>query len=126
LTLSSSESDDGGDDETLASIKDRQLNRQRSSGSQSSRPSTAESVDTSTTGSDGLLFMGTTDDGSSILAVASSGSGGPSITNGNMAASSSSSSSSSVRLGPIGGEASQSPTGLVDSPPCIILEEDDL
>ena len=120
LTLSSSESDDGGDDETLASIKERQLNRQRSSGSQSSRPSTAESADTSTTGSDGSLFMGTIDEASSILAGGSSGSGGPSITNGNIAT------SSSVRLGPIGGEASQSPTGLVDSPPCIILEEDDL
>lgn len=42
--------EDDEDNQTLAAIKERHLNRQRSSGSQSSRPSTAESVDTSLTG----------------------------------------------------------------------------
>lgn len=47
LTLSSSESDD---DEPLSSIKERLLKQQQSSGSQSSRPSTADSVGDSTSG----------------------------------------------------------------------------
>ena len=47
LTLSSSDSEE---DDTLLNIKQRLLNKQRNSGSQSSRPSTADSVDESISG----------------------------------------------------------------------------
>ena len=48
LTLSSSDSEE--DDTSLLNIKERLLNLHRASGSQSSRPSTADSIDQPTTG----------------------------------------------------------------------------
>lgn len=48
LTLSSSDSEE--DDTSLLNIKERLLNLQRASGSQSSRPSTADSVNHPTAG----------------------------------------------------------------------------
>ena len=55
LTLSSSDSEE--DDTSLMNIKERLLNQQRALGSQSSRPSTADSVDHSTAGILPLLFI---------------------------------------------------------------------
>ena len=55
LTLSSSDSEE--DDTSLMNIKERLLNQQRALGSQSSRPSTADSVDHSTAGILPFLFI---------------------------------------------------------------------
>jgi len=71
LTLSSSDSEE---DDTLLNIKQRLLNKQRNSGSQSSRPSTADSVDESISGPADLSSTSNLTTGISSNSMSTSGS----------------------------------------------------
>jgi len=94
LTLSSSDSEE--DDTSLLNIKERLLNLHRASGSQSSRPSTADSIDQPTAEAADLSST------SNMVSVISSNS------------------TPSTRA-PVSAESI--PSGLVHSPPCFDLDD---
>ena len=119
LTLSS---DSEEDEDTLLSIKERMLNRQRSSGSQSSCP--PDSADENTTPSTGILnyiiFYHLFADEFVFIAPVNLSSNANTITGGSSSSSlSSSTSNTSARPA----QSFESTSGLVHSPLCIDLDD---